>query len=196
MSIFVVVYNQNVTIMAKTTKNRTNKNTNTVSQQKARANSAINGKGGRISSYTGGAQTAKSFTEKSAPEIGFPGYTLSEEEGMRRAWQGAKSVPTYTRSKNGLMSVDGSSAGGSTWTYTNRDMEGNFVSQSGRNKIASRSQRNYDTRAGMNNISPRVVQKWLETGIARQVDGSMVGPSDMVIRQKADGSYTMGLSNG
>ena len=94
------------------------------------------------------------------------------------------------------MSTDGRTQGGSTWTYTNRDMEGNLVSQSGRNKVATRRQREYDTRKGMNNISPRVIDAWVRSGLARVVDGAMVGPNDHVITQKADGNYTMGLTTG
>lgn len=115
---------------------------------------------------------------------------------MRKAWEDRQNVQTYTRSKNGAMSVDGRKAGGSTWTYTNRDMEGNFVRQSGRSKISNRRQRDYDTRTGMNNISPRVIEAWLRTGMAREVDGNLVGSNGNVIRQKADGNYSMGLATG
>ena len=48
----------------------------------------------------------------------------------------------------------------------------------------------------MNNISPRVIQAWLDNGMARVVDGRMVGEGGTVIRQKADGNYSMGLSVG
>lgn len=115
---------------------------------------------------------------------------------MQRAWETGENVPTYTRSRNGAMSTNGRTAGGSTWTYTNRDMDGNFVRQSGRSSIATRRQRNYDTRVGLNNISPRVIQAWLDNGLAREVDGRLVGEGGNVIRQKADGTYSMGLSVG
>ena len=55
---------------------------------------------------------------------------------MRRAWESGENVQAYTRTAAGKMSANGRTAGGSTWTYTNRDMEGNLVSQSGRNKIS------------------------------------------------------------
>lgn len=115
---------------------------------------------------------------------------------MRNAWDQNQNVQTVTKSKSGRMSVDGTKAGGSTWTYTNRDMDGNLVSQSGRSTLSNRRQRDYDTRAGMNNISPKVIQSWLDNGMARVVDGNMVGEGGMVIRQKADGNYSMGLSVG
>lgn len=121
-------------------------------------------------------------------------------QAMREAWQNRQNVATYTRSKNGAMSVDGRKAGGSTWTYTNRDMEGNFVRQSGRSKISNRRQRDYDTRSGMNNISPRVVERWRQLGWVREVDGNLVGDGSNVrgitIHQKADGNYSMGLATG
>ena len=115
---------------------------------------------------------------------------------MRRAWESGENVQAYTRTASGRLSADGRRANGSTWTYTNRDMDGNFVSQSGRNRISTRRQRDYDTRAGMNNISPRVIQAWLDNGMARMVDGNLVGDGGMVIRQKANGNYSMGLSAG
>ena len=124
------------------------------------------------------------------------GYRISDQEGMRRAWENQSNVSTYTRSKNGMLSADGRKAGGSTWTYTNRDMDGNLVRQSGRDKISNRRQRDYDTRVGMNNISPKVIEAWLRTGIAREVNGNLVGADGNVIRQKADGTFTMGLTTG
>ena len=115
---------------------------------------------------------------------------------MRNAWDEGRDVQTYTRSKSGRLSTDGRKTGGSTWTYTNRDMDGNMVSQSGRSKLSSRRQRDYATRVGMNNISPRVIQAWLDNGMARVVDGTLQGQDGMVIRQKADGNFSMGLAAG
>ena len=121
-------------------------------------------------------------------------------QAMREAWQNRQNVATYTRSKNGAMSADGRKAGGSTWTYTDRDMEGNFQRQSGRSQIASRRQRDYDTRSGMNNISARTVERWRQLGWVRDVNGSLVGDGQNVrgitIHQKADGNYSMGLATG
>ena len=54
----------------------------------------------------------------------------------------------------------------------------------------------YDVRKGMNNISPRVIQAWLDNGLARVVDGNMVGSNGNVIRQMANGNYSMGLATG
>jgi hypothetical protein len=121
-------------------------------------------------------------------------------QAMREAWQNRQNVATYTRSKNGAMSADGRKAGGSTWTYTDRDMEGNFQRQSGRSQIANRRQRDYDTRSGMNNISPRTVERWRQLGWVRDVNGSLQGDGTNVrgitIHQKADGNYSMGLATG
>lgn len=121
-------------------------------------------------------------------------------QAMREAWQNRQNVATYTRSRNGAMSADGRKAGGSTWTYTNRDMEGNMVRQSGRSQIANRRQRDYDTRSGMNNISPRVVERWRQLGWVREVNGSLQGDGQNVrgitIHQKANGNYSMGLATG
>lgn len=117
-------------------------------------------------------------------------------EGQRQAWNNRQNVQTVTRSRDGRMSVNGRTAGGSTWTFTDRDMDGNLVSQSGRKTVSNRRQRDYDVRKGMNNISPRVVQAWIDKGLARVVDGRMVGEGGQVIRQQADGTYSMGLSVG
>ena len=164
-----------------TTRNRTNPNTNTPSQRRARREARANGRGSNAA-YTAGARSVD--------------YNQDNATAMRNAWETGQNVQTYTRSRNGQMSADGRRAGGSTWTYTNRDMDGNLVRQSGRSKIANRRQRDYDTRVGMNNISPRVIQRWLETGLAREVNGTLRGSGGMVIRQKADGSYSMGLATG
>ena len=172
----------------KTTYNRTNKNSNTISQQKQRINAGIDGRG-QNAAYTSGAKTAQQFKNSK-------GYNISEAEGMRRAWENGENVSTYTKTRSGKMSVDGKKAGGDTWTYTNRDMKGNLVSQSGRNKLSTRRQRDYDTRKGMNNISPRVIQAWLDNGMARMVDGNMVGSNGNIIRQLPNGNFSMGLTTG
>ena len=149
--------------------------------RKARREARANGRGANAA-FTSGARSVD--------------MSRDNAQAMREAWQSRQNVATYTRSKNGAMSVDGRKAGGSTWTYTNRDMEGNFVGQSGRNKLATRRQREYDTRKGMNNISPRVIEAWLRTGLAREVDGNLVGQGGNVIRQTANGNYSMGLATG
>lgn len=174
---------------SRNSRNRTNKNRNTVSQQRANANAAIDGRGGRISSYTGGARTVGTMRNAR-------GYNVSDAEGMRDAWQNRTNVATYTSSRNGRLSTNGRNADGSTWTYTNRDMEGNLVSQSGRKQIATRRQRDYDTRVGMNNISPKVIERWKQLGMVREVDGRLVGDNGNVIRQQADGTYSWGMSAG
>lgn len=55
----------------------------------------------------------------------------------------------YTSSARGRMSVDGHTAGGSTWTFTQKDDNGNKIRQSGRSQIATRRQRYYDIRVGL-----------------------------------------------
>lgn len=62
----------------------------------------------------------------------------------------------YTSSKRGRMSTNGSTAGGSTWTFTPKNSDGSPVlkkdgtaRQSGRSQIASRRQRYYDVRVGL-----------------------------------------------
>jgi len=123
---------------------------------------------------------------------------------MKRAWQRGENVPTYTKTKTGLMSVDGKKAGGSTWTYTPKNDDGSPVinektgeaRQSGRSEVSTRRQRDYDTRKGMNNISPRVIQAWLDNGMARMVNGNVVGSNGNVIRQLPNGNFSMGLTTG
>lgn len=51
----------------------------------------------------------------------------------------------YTRSARGRMSTNGATAGGSTWTFTDKDRG----RQSGRSQIATRRQRYYDVRKGL-----------------------------------------------
>ena len=169
---------------------------NTPSQQKARANAAIDGRG-KNAAYSAGARTAQEFKNSK-------GYNVSEAEGMRNAWQRQEDVQTYTRTRNGQMSVNGrNTKDAKTWTFTPKNDDGSAVlnqkgeaRQSGRSKLANRRQRDYDVRSGMNNISPRVIQAWLDNGMARMVDGNMVGAGGNVIRQKANGNYTMGLATG
>lgn len=68
---------------------------------------------------------------------------------MGEAWAKGQKVQTYTSSKHGRMSDNGNTAGGSTWTMTAKDADGNKIAQSGRNKIATRRQRYYDVRVGL-----------------------------------------------
>ena len=125
----------------RTTYNRTNKNTETPSQIKARREARENGRG-QNSAFTGGARTAQTFTDER-------GNRISDVQGMSLAWQNRRNVATYTRSKSGAKSVNGQTAGGSTWTFTNKDDNGNVISQSGRNRMATRRQRYYDIRVGL-----------------------------------------------
>lgn len=185
----------------KGTENRTNKNRMTDSQQRARANSAIDGRGGRLSSYTGGARTAE-------PVVDRRGYSTSERNFMRSAWNSGRDVQTVTRTRSGAMSVNGRTAGGNTWAMTPKNDDGTAVinqrtgeaRQSGRSGLANRRQRDYDNRKAMNNITQRTVDAWRRLGWVREVDGSLVGDGQNVrgitIRQKADGNYSMGLTTG
>ena len=100
--------------------------------------------------------------------------------------------------KNGLLSVEGSNntKGAKTWTFTNRDMEGNLISQAGRSQLSDRRQRSYDVRNGLNNISPKVVQAWIDNGMAKIVRGRLENGRGNIIRQKPDGTFSMGLTTG
>ena len=51
----------------------------------------------------------------------------------------------YTTSARGRLSTNGRTAGGSTWTFSDK----NRGRQSGRSQIASRRQRYYDVRVGL-----------------------------------------------
>ena len=164
------------------TRNRTNPNTNTPSQQRARANAAIDGRTANAA-FTAGARSVDTSQDNA--------------KAMRRNWEERNKVDVYTKTSNGLLSANGrNTKDAKTWTFTDRDMEGNFKRQSGRSKMADRRQRDYDVKSGMNNISPRVVEAWLRTGLARAVNGRLVGDGGNVIRQRADGTYSMGLSTG
>ena len=184
----------------KGTENRTNKNRNTVSQQRSRANSAIDGRGGRYSSYTGGARTAEPVQDKR-------GYSTSERDFMRQAWNEGRDVATMTRTRSGQMSANGRTRGGLTWAMTPKNDDGSAVlnksgeaRQSGRSQLATTRQRDYDNRKAMNNITQRTVDAWKRLGWVREVNGNMVGDGQNVrgitIHQKADGNYSMGLTTG
>lgn len=122
------------------------KKTITRTSEKARANAFIDGRGANAN-YTSGARTAQGFGYTGG--VGKNGKAVSEKEGMRQAWRDNRKVSTYTSSKSGRMSTDGRSAGGTTWTFTQKDNDGNKVRQSGRSKMATRRQRYYDVRVGL-----------------------------------------------
>ena len=177
----------------KGTENRVNKNRFTKSQQRARANSAIDGRGGRIASYRSGASSVDP--------------TADTAERMRRAWDRQERVQTYTSTKGGAMSIDGRKAGGTTWAMTPKNDDGSAVlnskgevRQSGRSQLANRRQRDYDNRKAMNNITAKTVEAWRRLGWVREVDGNLVGDGSNVrgitIHQKGDGNYSMGLATG
>lgn len=181
----------------KDTRNRTNPNSNTISLQKARANAAIDGRGGRKAAFTGGARTAQQFKNSR-------GYNISEREGMINAWNTGSKVDTYTRTKSGLLSANGRDTKGAyTNAMTPKNDDGTPVlnakgeaRQSGRAEKANRRQRDYDVRKGLNNITQRAMDAMVRAGLVRQVDGSLVGNNGNVITRKADGNYTMGLTTG
>ena len=60
----------------------------------------------------------------------------------------------------------------------------------------NRSRRACDPKAGPNNISPKVIQAWLDGGYARLVGDGGIDVGGNVVYQKSNGNYSMGLSNG
>ena len=108
-----------------------------------------------------------------------------------------KFTKTASSTKKGLLSVEGSNntKGAKTWTFTDRDMEGNLIRQAGRSQLSDRRQREYDVKKGLNNISPKVIQAWKDNGMLVEVKGSFKG-NGTEIRQKPDGTYSMGLTTG
>ncbi len=116
------------------------------SARRARIEAAADGRGINAA-YTSGARNAERFGYKGG--VGRNGKAVSQTEGMRQAWDERRTVRTYTSSRRGRMSTNGSRAGGSTWTMTQKDENGNTVRQSGRSKMASRRQRYYDVRVGL-----------------------------------------------
>lgn len=166
------------------------------SKERQAISSALDGRG-QNAAYTAGARTAEPIVDRR-------GYSTSEADFYRQRWNDRQNVATVTRTASGRMSVNGRTQGGSTWTMTPKNDDGSPVinektgkaRQSGRSKIATRRQREYDVRKGMNNISPRTIQAWLDNGMAQVVDGSMVGANGHVITRKADGNYSMGLATG
>lgn len=189
----------------KDTRNRTNPNSNTISQQKERANAAIDGRGGRKAAYTGGARTAsKELYEKAIPSIGFKGYKIAEDEANRRAYAEGRNLQVYTRTRSGRLSINGKDTNGAvTNAMTPKNDDGTPVlnqkgeaRRSGRESLATRRQREYDVRKGLNNITQRAMDAMVRAGLVRQVDGNLVGNNGNVITRKADGNYTMGLTTG
>lgn len=113
----------------------------TKTTEKARVNAFLDGRSTNAN-YTSGARTVGDFRDDK-------GYRMSEQAGMQRAWENRQTVQTYTSSARGRMSTNGRTAGGSTWTFTQKDDDGNKIRQSGRSKIATRRQRYYDIRVGL-----------------------------------------------
>ena len=182
----------------KTERNRTNKNTNTISQQKARAAAAIDGRGGRLAAYTGGARTAQQYKRRGL-------YNMSELDTQREAWSKRTNVQTYTHTPSGKLSVNGRNTNNAyTNTFTPKNDDGSPMlnekgeaRQTGRSEKANRRQRDYDVRAGLNNITPKAMEAMIRTGQVRVVEGGgLQGGDGNVIRQKKNGNYTMGLSVG
>jgi len=83
----------------------------------------------------------------------------TDTQTMRDAWREGREVQTVTRSASGKMSANGRTAGGETWTFTNKDDEGNKVRQSGRSTVSNRRQRYYDVRVGMNNVTQKALDR-------------------------------------
>lgn len=114
----------------------------TKTTEKARVNAFIDGRGPNAN-YTSGARTAQSFGYTGG--VGKNGKAISEKDGMRAAWAENRNVSTYTSTKSGKMSTNGRTAGGSTWTFTDKERG----RQSGRSKMATRRKRYYDIRVGL-----------------------------------------------
>lgn len=129
-------------------RNRTNPNIMTSSAQKQRANSAIDGRGGRLSSFTGGARSVNIKNDS--------------QQGMINAWErnanpvrtrGANGrfngtdrgdIQTVTRTKTGRMSEDGKTAGGYTHGFSKNTGDGHASGG-----LLSRRQRYYQVRVGL-----------------------------------------------
>lgn len=118
------------------------KNRITRTSEKARANAFIDGRGTNAN-YTSGARTAQNFGYTGG--VGRNGKAVSERDGMVDAWREGKEVKTYTQSRSGRLSTDGKKAGGSTWTFSDKENG----RQSGRSRMATRRQRYYDVRIGL-----------------------------------------------
>lgn len=106
------------------------------SRRKARLDGYANGRG-KNQAFTSGAQ-----------DVPIVGDKRKSTEKHKQAWDDKTPVKTYTSSSTGRMSTNGRTAGGSTWTFTQKNADGT-KKQSGRNKIATRRQRYYDIRVGL-----------------------------------------------
>lgn len=145
-----------------------------------RVNATVNGRVGR-QAYTSGARSVN-FDRDNVPS-------------MRQAWNSGENIGTYTRTSRGRLSANGKDTRGAlTHTQTNRDMNGNLISQSGRSKLANRRQRDYDVRQGFNNISPKVIETWRRMGLIDETgNGTGAGGT---LRINADGTGSLGLAAG
>ena len=134
----------------RTTYNRTNKNTETPSLRRQRAEARANGRG-RNQAFTSGARSANTRQEnaqamRAAWNLNNNGRGTRTRNVTTGRFQNEKgNVQTYTRSASGKMSVNGQTAGGNTWTFSDKDRG----RQSGRSQMASRRQRYYDVRVGL-----------------------------------------------
>lgn len=121
---------------------------NTPSAMKRKAEALRNGRGDN-QAFTSGARSTS--------------FDADNPTAMKNAWGSGQNVQTYTRSKSGKLSAGGGKAGGLTWTMSDKDND----RQSGRSKPASRRQRDYDVRKGLNNDqrSPEALARLARMGI-------------------------------
>ena len=133
-----------------TTYNRTNKNTETPSARKQRREAREAGRG-KNQAYTSGARAVNYRDDNRAENVEAWNLNTSNRatNGRFKKKGTGGDIGTYTRSTTGRLSANGRTAGGSTWTMTAKDENGNTIAQSGRNKIATRRQRYYDIRVGL-----------------------------------------------
>lgn len=114
------------------------KNRYTKTKARQRADAMANGRQGK-QAYSSGAR-----------DVDFKAGGNNQVNFQKEAWKNNTRVQTYTSSKTGRMSTNGRTAGGLTHSFTAKDADGNTIQQSGRKGLATRRQRYYDIRVGLN----------------------------------------------
>ena len=108
-------------------------------------NKKMEGSGVKVRHYK-----EKTFTNRDLGRNRNQAYTSNGTNNQGYDRDTKQFTKTTSSSARGRMAVEGSTrAGGNTWTFTQKDDNGNTVRQSGRSQTATRRQRYYDVRVGL-----------------------------------------------
>lgn len=168
------------------TRNRTHENTETPSKIKARREARMGGRNPNSAYSAGTGRTQQTFGTRPDGTTRSGQRAVTEIEGMRRAWANNENVRTATSSRTGRMSDNGRTAGGMTWTFSDKDNR----RQSGRSTISNRRVRYGDVRNSFNDNSRE------ELGRRLLNDGRITRDEFNSIYRTSGGGSARGLTTG